>query len=262
MKHSPSRLILSLIAAAVVSQGAFAANLATVNGKPIPQARADALLEGQLEQGAAESDELRAAVRKELVRREALFQKAEKSPIAKDKKIVQQLVLAKQSVLISAYLKDYMEKNPVSEAEIKAEYDNIIKTVGPQREYKARHILVKTEKEADEVLAALKKGKKFADLAKDKSTDPGSKDKGGDLGWNNPQSFVKPFADAMVALKKGKRTDKAVKSDFGYHIIELEDVRDATPPTLEELTPQLKQRLEQKKIEAFVLKVEEEAKIK
>ena len=145
----------------------------------------------------------------------------------------------------------------------KAEYDQIVKNAaGKNKEYNTRHILVKTEDEAKEVIAALKKGEKFEDLAKAKSQDPGTKDNGGELGWSTPRTFVKPFADAMVGLKKGETSPEPVKTDFGYHVIQVKDVRDATPPAFNDVKAQVEERLQQKRVADFVQGIESKAEVK
>jgi peptidyl-prolyl cis-trans isomerase C len=231
----------------------------TVNGKAIPQSRIDTLLAAQLAQGQQDTPKLREAVREELVRREILVQEAEKKGFEKKPDVVSQMAMARQSVLIGAYLSDFIKSHPVTDEMIKTEYDGIRKALG-EKEYKVRHILVDTEDEAKAIIEKLKKGEKFEDLAK-ASKDPGSKEKGGELGWANQAAYVKPFSEAMVKLEKGKFTETPVKSDFGWHVIELEDVRDLKAPTLDEIKPQLAQRLQQQMVEKQVLDLRAKAKV-
>lgn len=263
------RIALLLATSALVAQPALAADapVATVNGKVIPQGRMDLIIESQVppevRADAGKMSQIKDEIRKTLIRNEALAQEAEKQGLDKDPKVVQQLNMARESILINAMISDYVQKHPVSEADMKAEYDSIVKAnAGKNKEYKVRHILVKTEDEAKGILAKLKKGEKFEKLAKAKSQDPGSKDNGGDLGWSNPRTFVKPFADAMVALKKGETVTEPVKSDFGYHIIQLEDVRDAKAPAFEDVKPQIEQHLQQKHVDEFVKGIEAKAEVK
>lgn len=234
--------------------------LATVNGKAIPQGRADIMIRNQVAQGQQDGDQLRNAVREELIRREVLTQAAAAKGMDKNAALMHQAELAKQAVLIQAYLQDYMRTHPVSEDTIKAEYEKIKAGLG-NKEYKARHILVKTEDKAKEIISKLQAGEKFEDLAKD-SEDPGSKDRGGDLGWSAPAQYVKPFSEALVKLEKGKFTPQPVRSDFGYHIIKLEDVRDLKLPSYDEAKPQIAQRLEQQTIAAHVNELRQKAAIK
>ncbi|MFZ5505479.1 MAG: peptidylprolyl isomerase [Pseudomonadota bacterium] len=234
--------------------------LATVNGKAIPQGRADIMIRNQVAQGQQDGDQLRNAVREELIRREVLTQAAAAKGLDKNAALMHQAELAKQAVLIQAYLQDYVRSHPVTEDTIKAEYEKIKTGLG-NKEYKARHILVKTEDKAKEIIGKLQAGEKFEDLAKD-SEDPGSKDRGGDLGWSAPAQYVKPFSDALVKLEKGKFTPQPVRSDFGYHIIKLEDVRDLKLPSYDEAKPQIAQRLEQQTIAAHVNELRQKAAIK
>lgn len=234
--------------------------LATVNGKAIPQGRADIMIRNQVAQGQQDGDQLRSAVREELIRREVLTQAAAAKGMDKNAALMHQAELAKQAVLIQAYLQDYVRSHPVTEDTIKAEYEKIKTGLG-NKEYKARHILVKTEDKAKEIIGKLQAGEKFEDLAKD-SEDPGSKDRGGDLGWSAPAQYVKPFSEALVKLEKGKFTPQPVRSDFGYHIIKLEDVRDLKLPSYDEAKPQIAQRLEQQTIAAHVNELRQKAAIK
>ena len=233
--------------------------IATVNGKSIPKNRADALVSAQTAQGQPDSEDLRKAVREELVRREILAQEAQKMGLDKKPEIQGQMELARQSVLISAYMQNYVKTHPIADEAIKKEYD-VIKAKLGDKEYSARHILVENEAEAKDIIAKLNKGEKFEDLAK-QSKDPGSKDKGGDLGWAAPSSYVKPFSDALVKLEKGKYTETPVKSDFGYHVIMLNDTRELKLPSMEEAKPQLTQRLQQEMVEKHLLDLRNKAKV-
>jgi len=233
-----------------IAQAKDDAGAVTVNGKAIPKSRIDTLVAGQMAQGQPDSPELRNAVREELIRREILVQEAQKKGIDKKPDVQTQIDMARQQVVIGAYLQDYVRANPISDAQIQREYDAVKARVG-DKEYKARHILVEKEDEAKGIIARLNKGEKFDDLAK-QSLDPGSKDRGGDLGWSTPAAYVKSFADALVALPKGSYTKEPVKSEFGYHVIMLEDTRDLKLPSMEEAKPQISQRLAQQLVEKHV----------
>jgi peptidyl-prolyl cis-trans isomerase C len=260
MKLFPSRLTLALVAG-LLAQTAFAANpVATVNGVVIPAERAQLMIDGQKAQGAQESQQLTDAVREELIRRSVLEQAARKAGINKRGDVVAQIDLTSQEVLIRAYLQDWVKANPVSDAEIEKEYSAIKEKMGTQ-EYHARHILVQTEDEAKALIAKLDGGAKFDVLAKD-SLDTGSRDNGGDLGWSHPGNYVQPFAEALTALAKDKYTTTPVQSQFGYHVILLEDVRELKAPTLEEVKPQLQQRLQQTKVEQHILDLRAKATVK
>jgi len=257
-----SRLAALLLASAVVSAPAFADKgkaFTTVNGQAIPQYVYDAFVAEQKAQGAPDSAELQNAVKEELIRREVLTQEAKKKGLDKKADIQGQMELAKQAVLIRAFLSDYVRANPISDDKLKKEYDAIKSQLG-STEYKSRHILVEKEDEAKAIIAKLNKGEKFADLAK-QSKDPGSKDNGGELGWSSPSSYVKPFAEALTKLKKGEYTKDPVKSDFGYHVIQLDDSRPLTPPPFEQVKPQLQQRASQQVVEQLVKDLRAKAKI-
>ena len=258
-----SRLAGLLVAGAIISAPALAAEkgkaFATVNGQPISQTVYNAFVAEQKAQGAPDSPELQNAVKEELVRREILAQEAKKKGMDKNPNIQGQIELAKQAVLIRAYLSDYVKANPISEAQLKAEYDVIKNNLGTT-EYKSRHVLVEKEEDAKAIIAKLDKGEKFSELAK-QSKDPGSKDKGGELGWSSPAAYVKPFGEALTKLKKGEYTKTPVHSDFGYHVIQLDDSRPANPPPFDQVKPQLQQRASQQQIETLVKELRGKAKV-
>jgi len=247
MKFKPATLLLALIA--VAATPAFAQNVATVNGKAIPSAQMEAAVKQAAAQGQPDSPQLRDMIKKSLIGREVLVQEATKQGVAANKEVKEALEQARQEIIIRALLVDYVKKNPVSDAEIKSAYDQFKASKG-DKEYHARHILVKTEKEATDIIAKLKGGAKFEELAK-ASQDPGSAANGGDLDWAAPGNYVKPFADAMVALKDGQITEKPVQSQFGYHVIKLEGSRAAKVPSLEEIKPQIAESLTQRKVAAY-----------
>jgi len=209
-----------------------------------PPGQFDLLLKERLsQQGAQDTPELRNAVREELNTRELLAREARKQGLQNNNDVKTQMDLAGQTVLVRAYVADWIAKNPVPESELKSEYEKIKGQIG-DREYKVRHILVEKEDEAKDVINELQKGAKFEDLAKARSKDPGSKDRGGDLDWNSPAGFVKPFGDAMAKTPKGKFTPVPVQTQFGWHVILVEDTRDAKVPTFDEVKPQLQQRMQ------------------
>ena len=207
------------------------------------QGQYDLLLKERLAQGGQDTPEVRNAVKEELNTRELLAREAKKEGLDKNADVKTQMDLAAQTVLVRAYVTDWVKKNPVPDADLHKEYDAIKAQIG-DKEYNVRHILVKSEDQAKEIITELQKGAKFDELAKARSEDPGSKDKGGDLGWNAPANFVKPFGDAMKATPKGKFTPQPVQTQFGWHVIEVDDVRDAKVPSFEEVKPQLTQRLQ------------------
>jgi peptidyl-prolyl cis-trans isomerase C len=260
MKALPSRLALGLMAGLTVFAAHASETTATVNGKAIPAERFKVVLTEQQSQGAADSAELRDAVREELIRREVLSQEASKRGLDKKADVQAQMELARQAILIRAYLQDWIKTNGVSDADIRKEYDGIVSRMGG-KEYNPRHILVETEDAAKAIIAKLQGGTKFEELAT-QSLDPGSRERGGDLGWSNPGMFVKPFSDAMVKLEKGKYTTTPVKSDFGYHVIQMQDIRPLTPPPFDEVKPQLQQRMQQQKVEAHIVDLRNKAAVK
>ena len=208
---------------------------------PAPQF--DLLLKERMAQGQQDTPELRNAVREELNTRELLAREARKQGLDKSADVKTQIDLAGQTILVRAYVSDWISKNPVPESELRSEYDKIKSQIG-DKEYKVRHILVEKEDEAKDAITELQKGAKFEDLAKARSKDPGSKDRGGDLDWNAPAGFVKPFGDALSKTPKGKFTPQPVQTQFGWHVILVEDVRDAKVPSFDEVKPQLQQRLQ------------------
>ena len=236
------------------------AAIATVNGVPVPQARADYLMQQQLQRGGADTEQMRSMVRDELVNREVLMQEAQRSGVAKQADVQTQLDMARQEIIVSAYLRDYARKHPVTDAEVQKEYDKA-KSQHGDKEYRARHILVETEDQAKSLIAELKKGGKFDDLASKNSKDTGSAQRGGDLDWNVPATYDKQFSDAMVKLEKGKYTDTPVRTRFGFHIIQLDDVRPARFAALAEVKPRIQQMLVQTKIEELVKGLRAKAKI-
>lgn len=265
--HTPKKLAAALLAATLLSLPAVAADkapakaaaVATVNGVAIPQNVFDTFYAEQKSQGMADSDDLKNAVREELIRRELLLQEAKKSAVAKDPTVAAQVELARQAVLIRAFIQDYVRRNPISEAQLKAEYD-VLKSQISGTEYKARHILVDKEEEAKTIVGNLKKGGKFEELAK-QSKDPGSKDNGGDLGWSAASNYVPPFAEAVSKLEKGKFTETPVKTQFGWHVILLEDSRPLEAPPFDALKPQLEQRANQQLVQRMVEELRAKAKV-
>ena len=254
----PARLLLAMTA--MVALPSFAQNVATVNGKPIPAAKVDQVVKQVVAQGkATDSPQLREAIKKDLIGREVLIQEADKQGIGTRPDVKNQIDNARQSIIINAMLADYIKKNPVKDADIKAEYDKYKAQVG-EKEYHARHILVGTEDEAKQIIAKLKGGAKFEDLAK-QSKDPGSAQNGGDLDWASPASFVPEFSKAMTSLQKGAITETPVHSQFGWHVIKLEDVRPAKIPPLEEVKQQVAESLQQRKLAAYREELMKKAKI-
>lgn len=243
-------------AAAPAAGGASGANIAVVDGKPITKATVDQFL--QLI-GQPDTPELRDRIKEELIEREVFYQEATKRGIPDRADVKFQADLARKSAIIQNLFRDEAKKHPVTDQQIQAEYDKEKSQQG-DKEYHARHILVEKEDEAKDIIEQLKKGAKFEDLAK-KSKDPGSGSRGGDLGWAAPTAYVKPFSDAMIKLEKGKFTETPVQTQFGYHVIELEDVRASQFPPLDQVKTQIAENLQKSQAAAFAEDLKKKAKI-
>lgn len=259
MTFKPARLLLALVA--IASAPAFAQNLAVVNGKAIPSSRADAVVKQAVAQGqGADTPQLREAVKKDLIAREVLAQEAVKLGLDKSADVKQALENTRQSIVVQALARDYITKHPVADADIKAEYDKFIKTQG-DKEYHVRHILTENEADAKAAIAKIKGGAKFEEVAKTASKDSGSAANGGDLDWATPASLPPEFGAAVTALQKGAVTETPVKTQAGYHVIKVDDVRAAKLPTLDEVKPQIQQALAERKLQAFQDELVKKAKI-
>jgi peptidyl-prolyl cis-trans isomerase C len=234
--------------------------IARVNGVPVPKSRLDAMIQQQQARGTPDSEQTRAMVREELVNREIVAQEATKAGLAKNPEVQAQIDSARQEILVGAYVRDWLRKHPITDAEVQQEYDRAKGQTGDQ-EYKARHILVETEDQAKAMIADLKKGAKFEELATKNSKDSGTKERGGDLDWNVPGVFDKQFSDAMVKLEKGKFTEAPVQTRFGFHVIQLDDVRPVKFPALADVKPRIQQQLVQAKIEELVRGLRAKAKV-
>ena len=231
-----------------------------VNGVTIPQSRFDAMAKELDAQGHPASAERAQAIKEELVNREVLAQAAKKRGLDKDPDVQAQMDMARQAVLVRALFENEVKTHPVSDADLEKQYEQFKGSMGTN-EYKVRHILVDSEAEAKSIIDQLNKGADFAKLAKEKSKDPGSKDNGGDLDWGPAGRYVKPFADAVQALPKGQTTQTPVKTDFGYHVIRVDDVRPLKVPTFAEIREQFRQRAQQQEIQRFVADLRGKAKV-
>ena len=231
-----------------------------VNGVSIPQARFDAMAKELEAQGHPDSPERTQAIKEELINREVLSQAAKKRGIDKEPDIQMQMDMARQAVLVRALFENEMKQHPISDADLEKQYDQFKGSMGTN-EYKVRHILVDKEDDAKAIIAQLDKGADFATLAKEKSKDPGSKDNGGDLDWGPSGRYVKPFADAVTTLPKGTYTKTPVKTDFGYHVIRVDDVRPLKVPAFAELKDRFRQRAQQEQIQKMVQDLRSKAKV-
>ena len=260
MKH---KLVTSFALAALVaslSPLAFAQNIAIVNGKAVPKARVEALSQQVARSGRLVTPEIEQQIKDEVIAREIFIQEAQKQGLDTTADFKSQMELARQAILIRELFANYQKTNAVTDEEIKAEYDKFA-AANSGKEYRASHILVEKEAEAAAIIAQLKKGGKFEDIAKKSSKDPGSGAKGGDLDWAPASNYVAEFAQALTGLSKGKLTETPVKSQFGYHVIRLDDVREAQLPKLEDVKPQVAQQLQQQKLTNYQEDLRKKAKI-
>lgn len=234
--------------------------VATVNGVVIPRSRLDIVIRQQTARGAQDSEQLRAQLREALINNELLNQEANRSGVVKKAEVQQQIDLVRQEVVANAVVAEHIRAHPISDADIQKEYERAKAQTG-DREYKARHVLVANEDDAKSVIADLKKGTKFDDIAQKRSLDEGSRPKGGDLDWNVPTNFDKAFADAMMKLEKGKMTEAPVRTRFGFHVIQLDDVRPVNFPPLSQVNQQIQQRLVAQKVDGLIRELRGKAKI-
>jgi peptidyl-prolyl cis-trans isomerase C len=247
-------------ASSAAAASSAAGGKVVVNGVTIPQSRIDAMNRELTTQGQPDTPERHQAVREELVNREVLAQAATKRGLDKNPDIQAQMAMAQQAVLVRALFEDEVKKNPITDADLQKQYEQFKSQMGTN-EYKVRHILVDKEDEAKAIIAELNKGGDFAKIAKEKSKDPGSKDNGGDLDWGPSARYVKPFADAIQSMQKGQTTTAPVKTDFGYHVIRLDDVRPLKVPEFSELKEQFRQRAQQQQIQKLVMDLRQRAKV-
>jgi len=260
LKHGKFVTLAILSVLTIGSAFAEDKSVALVNGASIPQSRIDLRIQAAAMQGQADTTELRKLIREDMINLEVLSQEATKIGLDKKPKIIQQLEIARQSVLVSAFAQHHTDENPFSDKQLRQEYSDVTAKLG-DNEYNARHILVETEKEAKAIIAKLKKKGNFAKLAETQSGDAGSAEHGGSLGWSIPSNFVPPFANALLNLKKGTYTQKPIETAFGWHVIKLDDVRALKVPTYEELKPQLEQRLQQQMMQQVISNLRDKARI-
>lgn len=228
---------------------------AMVNGVSIPQARVDMVVKRATEQGEADSPELRKKIRESLISQEVLMQEAKAKGLDKKPEVIEQIEFARQNIIANSYILDYAKSHPIGEDQLKLEYAKL-----GGKEYNIRHILVDTEEQATAIIAQLGKKAKFDKLAK-KSKDAGSAEHGGSLGWIPPNRFGPAFSDALAELKKNEYAKKPVQSQYGWHVIKLDDVRDMKVPAYEELKPQLEQFIQQQAMQKLVADLRDKAKV-
>ena len=260
MKKQLLKTVAATLVLGAASVGALAQNIAIVNGKPVPKSRVDALAQQLAASGRPVTPDLEPQLKEEIIAREIFMQEAQKQGLEASPEYRAQLELARQAILIRTLFENYRKQNPVTDADVQAEYDKFAAANGG-KEYKARHILVESEAEAQKIIADLKKGAKFEDIAKKQSKDPGSGANGGDLDWANPSSFVPEFSEAMIKLKPGETTAAPVKSQFGYHVIRVDEIRSAQLPKVDEVKPQVTQQLQQQRLQKYQEDLRAKAKI-
>jgi len=251
--------IAVLAAGLAVVPTAHGQNVARVNGVAISQQHFDLLIKNLVAQGRPDTPELRDAIKQQMISRELMVQEAAKRGLDKSPETAARLSFSRQDVLSNAYIQEVLRANPITDDTVKKEYERI--KAQSAKEFKTRHILVEKEDEAKDIIAQLKKGASFEKLAAEKSIDPGSKANGGDLDWSMPSRFVKPFGDAMAKLKKGQTTDTPVHTNFGWHVIRVDDERAAKLPGFDEAKAQLQQGLQNQAVEKAIADLRAKAKI-
>jgi peptidyl-prolyl cis-trans isomerase C len=239
MLNSRQIITISLLAASLLSSNVIAQNAVIVNGKPIPKAQLDKLVQ---KSGQGDNPQVRDQAREMLITRELILQEANNRELIQKESVRDQLEQSRVGVLVAAVFEDYVEKEGITESDLKAAYESA-KDQYTGKEYHVEHILVEKESDAKAIIAQLKAGGNFEEIAKAKSKDPGSAKNGGDLGWVSDKSLVPEFSKAMVQLKNGQISDKPVKTQFGYHIIKVVDSRDTKAPSFDEMKDQLKQMI-------------------
>jgi peptidyl-prolyl cis-trans isomerase C len=258
MKFTPTLIALAILS---MAPSAYAADtLATVNGKAIKQSIYDYIAKDATARGQKVDSQVKQAITNKLIDSELVYQEAQKLGLDKQADYLAREELSRRELLTSMYLQDFVKKNPISESETKAAYEEYKKAYG-DKEYSARHILVKTESEAKDIIAQLGKGGDFAKIAKEKSLDPGSKEKGGDLGWFSPASMVKPFSDVAINLQKGSISSNPVQTQFGWHVIKLIDTRTAQPLPYDKVKDGIQKNLQQRNLEKMMAELRTKAKI-
>jgi peptidyl-prolyl cis-trans isomerase C len=253
-------IIAALMATAPAVAAQNAAPAAKVNGASIPQYRFEAAVKSRIAQGQQDSPEMRKGIRDALINQEVVAQEAIKRGLDKQPLVAARLELDRQTALVNAYFEDYLRRNPINDDMLRKEYERL-KPELPAREYKVRHILVEKEDEAKSIIAQIRKGGSFEKLAGEHSKDPGSKARGGDLDWAPAERYVKPFAEAVTRLKKGAMTEAPVQTDFGFHIIRVDDERATKIPTFEEAKPQLQQLVQTQVVQRAISELRSKAKV-
>ena len=258
---SPTLIAAALtLALACGAAGAAEGNLATVNGVAVPQARLDVMMKALVAAKQPDSPEVRKEIRERIINQEVIAQEAQRRGIQKNPEVAAQLDLQRQELLVNAYIQEYVRTNPVTDDIMRKEYERIKPTI-PAKEFKARHILVEKEDEAKDILAQIRKGGSFEKLAAERSKDPGSKTRGGDLDWGPAARYTKNFAEALNKMKKGQMSEAPVQTEFGWHIIRVDDERATQIPTFEEAKPQIQQMMQGQVVQKMLADLRAKAKI-
>ncbi len=251
---------LALCVALALAPAAHA-QVARVNGVNIPQARADAFVKELTGQGRPDTPELRNMVREELINRELLAQEAVRRGLDKNVEVAMAIEMSRQNMLVRAYMQEVLRTAKPAEEAMRKEYDRLKTQLGGAREYKARHILVEKEEEAKDIIAQIRNGSSFEKLASERSKDPGSQARGGELDWNIPQNYLKPFGDALAKLKKGQMTEAPVQTNAGWHVIRVDDERQVRVPSYEEFKPNIENQMRQQAQQKALAELRTKAKI-
>lgn len=260
MNNGISRGLAVALACSVGLACAAQAQNVKVNGKEIPASRIEALVKSRIAQGQPDTPDMRNAVKEQLINHEIVVQEALKKGLDKQADVAMQIDITRQDILFNAYLRDYVRANPISDDVLKKEYERL-KPQLPAKEYRAHHILVDKEDEAKGLIAQIKKGANFEKLATANSKDQGSKVKGGDLDWSPAERYVKPFGDALGKLKKGQMTDAPIQTQFGWHVIRLDDERSTKIPSFEEAKQELTQLMQRQLVQKAVTDLRAKSKI-
>ena len=257
---APLVLLAACNKAATPAPEAPAERVATVNGKPVPKSEFDLYVTNMTRQAGRDvTEEQKGEMLDQYIKMQLAAEEAEKSGVEKDQKVRDQLALVRMQVLLESGMQKYLDTHPVDDSELRPEYDRQVAAL--PREYHARHILVDDQAAAESITQELQKGADFEKLAKKRSKDPGTGKSGGDLGWNTLESWDPPFAEAVRLLAPGELTKQPVHSQYGWHVIKLEESRAANAPPFEEVKDRVKTLVQRKKLATHLDELVKAAKI-
>ena len=247
---APLLLLAACNKAAAPAPAAPAERVATVNGKPLPKSEFELYVTNMNRQSGREvSEDQKGELLDQYISMQLAAEEAEKAGVDKDQKVRDQLALARVQVLVDAGLQKYLEAHPVQDSELRPEYDAQVAAL--PREYHARHILVDDQAAAEAITKELKGGADFAKVAAKRSKDSSSKS-GGDLGWFTLDTMVPPFANAVKAMQPGQLTEQPVQSQYGWHVIKLEETRATSAPPFDEVKDRVKMIVQRKKLQTHL----------